>query len=105
MATIARETQAEHQIGDYAVTDRYVIDVRDQAPDMFVDHSTTDWSKLTWGDVGRPFKVEKWAEEKVQYEKSHGEPLPVLEGWKKFNANFHKYFAQTVPADQARTKA
>lgn len=105
MATIARETHAEHQIGDHAVTDSYVLDVRDQAPDMFVDHSATDWSKLTWSDVGRPFKVEKWAEEKVQYEKSHGEPLPVLEGWKKFNANFHKYFAQNVPAEQARTRA
>ena len=45
-------------------------------------------------------QVEKWATEKKVYEKTHGEPLPVLEGWKKFNANFDRYFTTDVPAAQ-----
>ena len=94
-----------HEIGDVGVTGSYKIDLRDQAPDMFVDVTSTDWSKLSWKDVGRPYRVEKWAEEKKQYEASHGEPLPVLEGWKKFNANFHAFFQTDIPEAQARTRA
>jgi hypothetical protein len=96
---------AHHEIGDVGVTGSYKIDLRDQAPDMFVDVTTTDWSKLAWKDVGRPYRVEKWAEEKKQYEASHGEPLPVLEGWKKFNANFHAFFQTDIPEAQIRTRA
>ena len=95
-----------HEIGDFAVGPQYVIDVRDQPPDMFEDHSTKNWSKLTWRDIGRPYRVEKWASEKKDYERTHGEPLPVVDGWKKFNANFHKYFTTDVPdaAASARTE-
>ena len=95
-----------HEIGDFAVGPQYVIDVRDQPPDMFENHSTKNWSKLTWRDIGRPYRVEKWASDKKDYERIHGEPLPVVDGWKKFNANFHKYFATDVPdaAASARTE-
>ncbi len=92
-------------IGDHAVTASFVLDLRDQPPDLFVDHSSTDWRKLTWRGVGRPHRVEKWSSEKKQYEKTHGEPLPVREGWKKFNANFHKFFVTEVPEAQARARA
>jgi len=111
MATIVRDSAPadsatrQHQVGDFSVEPTYVVDVRDQAPDMFVDHSTTDWRKLTWDRVGRPYKVEKWATEKKQYEKSTGQPLPILEGWKKFNANFHAYFATNVPEAQSRARS
>ena len=106
MATAARtQPAARHEIGAFSVGPQYVIDVRDQAPDMFEDHGATNWSKLTWRDVGRPYRVEKWASEKRQYEKAHGEPLPILDGWKKFNANFHQYFTTDVPAAAADARA
>jgi hypothetical protein len=106
MATAAHtQSVARHEIGEFSVGPQYVVDVRDQAPDMFEDHGATNWSKLTWRDVGRPYRVEKWASEKRQYEKAHGEPLPILDGWKKFNANFHQYFTTDVPAAAADARA
>ena len=108
MATTAQDPTVRrepHRIGDHIVTGAFVVDLRDQPPDMFVDHTTTDWRSLTWRGVGRPYKVEKWATEKKVYEKTHGEPLPVLEGWKKFNQNFHHYFNTDVPEAQGRARA
>jgi len=102
MVTTARPPlPARHNVGDFAVGPQYVVDVRDQPPDMFEDHGATDWSKLTWRDVGRPYRVEKWASEKREYERTRGEPYPVVDGWKKFNANFHRYFTTDVPAAAA----
>jgi hypothetical protein len=97
-----REAQA---IGDFAVTGSYVLDLRDQPPDVFEDHSPTDWKKLSWRDVGRPFRVEKWSREKQDYEKTRGEPFPVFEGWKRFNRNFHQYFITDVPEARAQARA
>lgn len=108
MATVARDPAVHHEpyrIGDHIVTGSFVVDLRDQPPDLFVDHSTTDWRTLNWRGVGRPYKVEKWAAEKKVYEKTHGEPLPVLEGWKKFNRNFDRYFTTDVPAAQRQARA
>jgi SAM-dependent methyltransferase len=81
------------------------VDVRDQAPDLFVDRSATDWRSVRWSDVGKPYRVEKWSKDKLEYEASHGGPIPVLEGWKKFNENFHRYFATNVPESRARARA
>jgi hypothetical protein len=100
--TVRREP---YRIGDHIVTGSYVVDLRDQPPDLFADHSTTNWRSLTWRGVGRPYKVEKWATDKKAYEKEHGVPLPVLEGWKKFNVNFDRYFNTDVPAEQGRARA
>ena len=100
-----RSPSASHDVGDHEVTPEYVIDLRDQPPDLFEDHSPTDWRRLRWADVGRPYRVEKWSREKREYEASHGEPLPVIEGWKKFNQNFHKYFATNVPEAGKQARA
>ena len=70
-------TTEPYRIGDYIVTGSYVVDLRDQPPDQFTDCTETDWRALSWRAVGRPYKVEKWAAEKKQYEAAHGEPLPV----------------------------
>jgi hypothetical protein len=107
MAVSTRETAApaDYQVGDHAVTGRFVVDLRDQAPDMFVDHGATDWRALSWREVGRPFNVDNYASEVTAYERTHGEPMPLLEGWKKFNANFHRYFATDIPEAQQRARA
>ena len=70
----------------------YRLDLSTAPPDVFVDMGDTDWSRLTWKDVGRPYRVERWARDKREWEAERGAPLPVQEGWKKFNASFHKLF-------------
>ena len=106
MGAATEPTRAtRHAIGDFHRGPRYVVDVRDQAPDQFDDLSLMDWSKVTWNDVGRPYRVEKWSREKRDYERTHGAPYPILDGWKKFNANFHKYFVTDVPAAGAQARA
>jgi hypothetical protein len=97
-------SRAAHPVGHFERLATHVIDTRDAAPDMFVDVSATDWSRLRWGDVKRPYRVEKWAEDKRAWERANGQPLPVLEGWRRFNRNFHELFATDVPAAQARAR-
>lgn len=92
-------------VGTYERRPSYVVDTRDLAPDLFRDVSATDWSTLAWPRVKRPYKVERWAADKLEWERANGQPLPVLEGWKRFNANFHQLFATDVPAAQARARA
>jgi SAM-dependent methyltransferase len=70
----------------------YKLDISTAPPDVFVDMGDTDWSRLSWKDVGRPYRVENWARDKREWEAERGAPLPVQEGWKKFNASFHKLF-------------
>lgn len=92
---------AEHAIGEYRRTPTYVVDTRDAPPDLFVDASATDWTRLTWKDVKRPYRVERWAEEKRAWEAANGGPLPVQDGWRKFNASFHELFVQ-APEEESR---
>lgn len=98
-----RPRTKRHAIGEFERTGQYVIDARNEAPDMFVDVSTQNWSALTWKDVGRPYRVEKWAQTKRDYEKTNGQPLPVIEGWRRFNLAFHQFFLTDV--DEAGREA
>ena len=82
----------------------YVIDTRDAPPDVFEDVSATDWSKLSWRQVGRPYTVERWAKAKREWETARGAPMPVREGWKQFNHNFHELFVTDVPAAERHAR-
>ena len=103
-ASAAPPAADRHAVGAVELHPTYRVDVRDQAPDLFRDVSATDWSALRWDKVARPYKVERWSEDKTAWERANGQPLPVLEGWKRFNANFHALFATDVPAAQARAR-
>jgi SAM-dependent methyltransferase len=81
-----------------------VVDTRDQAPDLFVDASTTNWRALTERDVGTPYRVEKWARSRLEFEAREGHPLPVIEGWRRFNQAFHQFFLLDVPEAQAAAR-
>jgi Methyltransferase domain len=96
--------RAAHPLGHFERLATHVIDTRDAAPDMFTDVSATDWTRLRWAEVKRPYRVEKWSDDKLAWERANGQPLPVLEGWKRFNRNFHELFATDVPAAQARAR-
>jgi len=93
-----------HRIGDFARLATHVVDVRDMPPDVFEDVGTVDWRALSWTDIGRPYRVEKWARGKFDWEAAHGEPLPVKEGWSLFNRSFQRFFDTDVPAAQMRTR-
>lgn len=95
---------AVHAVGAQELHPTYRVDLRDQPPDLFRDVSATDWSTLRWDKLRRPYTVDRWSADKTAWERANGQPLPVLEGWKRFNANFHALFATDVPAAQARAQ-
>ena len=99
-----RQRGERHSIGAHEKTGQYIIDLRDQPPDLFEDWGATDWSTLTWKDVGRPYRVEKWSQSRRDYDASHDRTLPVLDGWRLFNTAFHQFFLTDVPEAQQRAR-
>jgi hypothetical protein len=99
-----RPRTRRHEIGEFTRGAQFVVDTRDQAPDLFVDASATDWSVLTQRDVGTPYRVEKWARSRLEFEAREGQPLPVIEGWRRFNQAFHQFFLLDVPDAQAAAR-
>jgi hypothetical protein len=85
-----------YAIGDFERLPTHVVDARDAPPDQFREVSATDWSRLTWSAVGRPYTVERWAEGKRLWEAENGR-LSVRQGWSFFNRNFHELFSTDVP--------
>ncbi len=100
-----RPRTRRHEPGEFARAGQFVIDTRDLAPDLFTDASATDWSALTARDVGTPYRVEKWARSRREYEAREGKPLPILDGWRRFNEAFHRFFLLDVPEAQAAARA
>jgi SAM-dependent methyltransferase len=95
----------QHHIpGYFELLSTHVQDLRTTPPDLFEDVSTTDWSKLTWDQVNRPYKVEKWAEGKELWEQENGGSMPVKEGWIHFNRSFHELFLKDMPAEQKQAR-
>jgi|GEM_PF-362403 len=100
-----RPRGARHAIGHHERTPQFVIDTRNEAPDMFEDFGATDWSSMRWADVGRPYKTEKWSSARREYERSHQQPLPIIDGWRLFNTAFHQFFLTDVPEAQAQARS
>ena len=100
-----RPRRARHEIGHHELTGQFRIDLRDQDPDRFDDVSAMDWSTLTWRDVGRPYRTEKWSSARKSYEQEHKQPLPIIDGWRLFNTAFHQFFLTDVPEAQQQAKA
>jgi hypothetical protein len=83
----------ESHIGQTLLTPTYRMDLRPGAPDVFYDaNPVSDWSALKWDEIGRPYRVERWSSEKKQWEKEHGQELPVKAAWEMFNRNFQSLF-------------
>ncbi len=92
-------------IGENVLMPTYRIDTRDIAPDVFVDFGSTDWNRLTWRDIGRPYRVERWAAEKRSWEAEHGSVMPVKESWIRFNRHFHELFTTDTAAAMNTTRS
>ena len=93
-----------HQIGYFERLPTHVRDLRDTPPDLFEDLTFTDWKNLTWEEVNRPYKVDKWAEGKKLWEQEHGRDMPVKEGWEQFNRSFHRLFMKHIPEEKNQTR-
>ncbi|KOO42780.1 class I SAM-dependent methyltransferase [Priestia koreensis] len=90
---------SEQHIEETYLTPSYRIDLRNPvnvAP--FINANVvSDWSQLTWKDVGKPYEVKKMAKSRLDWEAEHSEPMPVKESWKYFNQSFHEWFVKDVP--------
>lgn len=102
MATMSAPDQT---VGEDRRMANYRVDTRDAPPDVFVDAGDTDWSRLDWRRVGRPYRVERWATERRAWEAEHGEAMPVKESWVRFNRHFHELFQTDLPVEMARTRS
>jgi hypothetical protein len=81
----------------------YRADLRTGAPDLFEDLSHTDWSRLSWAELGKPFNVPANSRTRQKWETEHQTQMPVLVQWQNFNKNFHELFVTDLPKAQSKT--
>jgi hypothetical protein len=72
----------------------YRVDLRpSHTKDVFYDADpVSDWSEITWKKIGRPYRVERWSQEKRRWEREHDQALPVKTSWEMFNRSFQSLF-------------
>ncbi len=100
------ELTASHSIplGQTGTTPYYRYDTRTTPPDVFEDVSTTHWSELTWGDLGRPYLVDNYSSHRRRWENERGEEMPVEVQWEHFNRRFHSLFMEDPDASTVRAR-
>lgn len=90
------------------VTPTFRVDLRDpfnRDLDKFMNANiVSDWSQLTWEQIGRPYEVKNYATDRKEWEKKHGQPMPVKTSWEYFNKSFHELFITDVPAELSKKK-
>ncbi len=67
-------------------------------------NTVNDWSQLSWKDVGRPYEVTSFAQEKKDWEEVNQQSLPANISWQMFNKSFHEWFVKDVPAEMDKSK-
>lgn len=91
-----------------ALTPSYRVELRGAVrwePDRFIKAGlVSDWSQLTWKQVGKPYEVRTEAESKRAWEKQHG-PMSARQAWERFNRSFHAWFEKDVPAELSEARA
>lgn len=63
----------------------------------------SDWSQLSWKDIGKPYEVKTMAKSKRNWEFENGE-MSVKTSWEFFNRSFHEWFMKDVPAEISKSK-
>ena len=84
---------------------QYRYDTLTGPPDLFEDLSATDWGRLTWREIGRPYEVTNYSKNRSAWEEEHRAAMPVEVQWEHFNKRFHSLFEQDVDAATQRAKA
>ena len=90
----------ESDIGSTRLTPTYRVDLRPtHTKDVFYDADPVlDWTKLSWKQIGRPYRVERWSSEKKRWEREHDQELPVKTSWEMFNRSFQSLFDEDALA-------
>jgi hypothetical protein len=83
---------------------QYRYDTLTGPPDLFEDLSATEWSRLTWREVGRPYEVNNYSADRERWEEERNAAMPVPVQWEHFNKRFHGLFEQDVDEATARAK-
>ena len=84
--------ETDEQIGTTMLTPSYRSDLRTTPPDVFERFPNCEWSSLSWGQIGRPCRVENYSTKRASWEKLHQQEMPVPVQWKYFNRRFHELF-------------
>jgi len=83
------------------LTPSYRIDLREAANermDRFISlNVVNDWLQLRWKDVGKPYRVENMAQDRLDWERDNGRDMPAHKAWEMFNKSFHEWFIKDVP--------
>ncbi|WP_281659470.1 class I SAM-dependent methyltransferase [Halobacillus sp. Cin3] len=98
----------EEDVGNTVVLPQYRVDLRkysEKEYNKFVRVNTvSDWSLLSWKDVGKPFEVKRYAKERKEWEQSNEKAMDPHTSWTYFNRAFHEWFMKDVPKEKDRTK-
>ena len=89
-------------LGTTGLMPTYRFDLRTTPPDVFEDVTATDFSRLTWADLGRPYQVDNYSRHRRRWEAEQGEAMPVEVQWQHFNRHFHSLFMKE-PDQATRT--
>jgi len=81
-----------YELDTSELTPTYRSDLRTRPPDIFIDDSNHDWSKLSWKDVGKPFSIENFSQGKRDWERKWGQKMSVPIQWQHFNRKVHELF-------------
>jgi len=92
-------------IGTTYLTPTYRVDLRQSAtPDVYYDaNPVSDWSELSWKQIGRPYRVKRWSREKKEWERENDQELPVKTAWEMFNRSFQTLFDTDMLAKRQAT--
>ncbi|MCF6136726.1 class I SAM-dependent methyltransferase [Pseudalkalibacillus berkeleyi] len=86
----------------------YRIDLRNprnEMPDKFFNANlVSDWSQLSWKDVGKPYEVKTMSVDLRNWEREHEQKMPVKTSWEYFNRSFHEWFIKDVPKERSAAK-
>ncbi|SEI08166.1 Methyltransferase domain-containing protein [Halobacillus karajensis] len=98
----------EENINETFLHPQYRIDLRrysDKEYNKFVHLNTvSDWSLLTWKDIGKPFEVQKYSKERTDWELEHARQMDPQTSWTYFNKAFHEWFIKDIPAEKTHGK-
>lgn len=94
-------TTPAHDLDTTFLMGNYRADLRLSAPDRFDDLTPTDWGRLSWADLGRPYQVNNMSHIRREWEAEHEEEMAVQTQWTFFNHYFHELFATNVPERRA----
>jgi hypothetical protein len=98
---------SERDFGRTELTPSYRVDLRNPTNehlDKFINANlVSDWSQLTWNEVGKPYEVKTVAKVKREWEQENG-PMSVKKSWEFFNRSFHEWFIKDVPKEMSEAK-